>query len=537
MTDSKALREALKEEIFLYERSIRQKLLGNRTISHKSVSTGSIEERISKFDPTKIAKKTEAQKKRKRKFPTERPPGSIDNANIESKKFIIWRNSQEKFFDQSFKVGCDDNFEYSVKHNGEKIVLNQNSTFIEYKGEKIMGVPSFFPKLKEMPNQSLFDNLAKAMSFVENKKKPPPAPQWKPSFHGKIDKSLVRSKKGAGDYNGSQIHHDMQWAEKSFLEVETKYIEKQITFEKAKAEMRELLSPDPKSRTGYSIKIADKSQRVLIVLAGGTHDFNSPLYFANHPRGIHPETGRKEKFGIPKTGEGGREWFDKFRPNFWREYYRRESYIAAEEINRRIKTKIISPEEAIKMWRIAHEKLEKSYHELLRLKQIENNENCTKEVKSSKKQKTTNILLLESSTIDSNMKNTTNNIFNTMLEKSIDKAISTGASAINIVNISPYNNQRFPSEVINQIKEKYPNIKINTSRTKKLEQSFKSISPVDDIIVSIKSFDTDGIIKHAVKLGKRVVSYSPYTNKLYSFNKQQIQNNKSNIKKSSGFEI
>jgi hypothetical protein len=195
------------------------------------------------------------------------------------------------------------------------------------------------------------------MSYVEDITNSPPAPDWKPTFHGSIDKSLVRSKRGVGDYGEMQIHHVHQWSKARFDEISGRALAGEITLDQAKAEMRKLLTPDSSVRQGYSIKIQRQEDRKLVILASGIHDVNSPLYKANHPMGIHPETGKPEKFGIPKKGDGGREWFDKFRGDFWREYYRKQSFVAANEINRRIANNEESPENVKTMWQKAHGKV------------------------------------------------------------------------------------------------------------------------------------------------------------------------------------
>jgi hypothetical protein len=196
------------------------------------------------------------------------------------------------------------------------------------------------------------------MSYVEAKSQQPPAPDWKPTFHGGIDKKYVRSKQGPGKYNGMQIHHVNQWSKERFDGVTERLQKGEITLEQAKTEMRGLLKVDTADKVnGYAINVARKDDRELVILPGGTHDINSPLYLANHPKGVHPDTGKIVKFGIPKTGDGGREWFNGFRGDFWREYYRRESYIAANEINRRIKEGKITTEEAASLWKTAHQKV------------------------------------------------------------------------------------------------------------------------------------------------------------------------------------
>lgn len=305
---------------------------------------------------------TKAKKPRKPRLPTLRNPGNIDHVRVEDGQLSIWKNEPNlKRFDPSFRYRTSRDHEYSVTApSGEQVTLNRHKGTILLKGERVDGVPSLYPRLRETKNQSLFDELARTMTYVEDSKNPPPAPKWKPALHGSIDKSLVETKKGPGEYGEMQLHHVNQWAKVKFDEITQRADKGEITLDQAKALMRANLQPDASLKQGYSIKPQDQADRKLVVLAAGTHDINSPLYRANHPTGIHPDTGKEQAFGIPKKGDGGRESFNEFRGQFWREYYRRESYIAANEINRRIKKGELTTEEAKTMWEAAHGKVVKS---------------------------------------------------------------------------------------------------------------------------------------------------------------------------------
>ncbi len=322
------------------------------------------------IDPS--AKPTEPVKKKRRKAPRVRPACSPDSLQISDGRVEIWKGTDTGRQDPSFKVRRDRNFEYKVKHDGQELSLNNHDKVLLFQGETIKGVPPLYPRLRTMSDQAVFDGLAKTMSHVESAKSvSPPVPDWKPTLHGgKIDKQYVRSTKGAGDYNGMQLHHKGQWARRNFDNIYQDVKNGQITMGEAKAEMRSLLVEDKTKPQGYSIKMQEQRDREFVVLAGGVHDTNSPLYYANHPMGIHPDTGNRIRLGIPQEGVGGRKWMETFRPAFWKEYYIMETRIAQGEINRRIKAGQITPDQAQKMWTEAHGKV-KSTEEFMSQRRAE----------------------------------------------------------------------------------------------------------------------------------------------------------------------
>jgi hypothetical protein len=334
---------------------------------------------------TKKPRKTKAStrdtgqpKVRAKRLPTARPPASQDTITIKNGKVELWVNQPRlKDRDKTFKEKKERNREYAVIVDGKRVVLNRQDKTYEFQGELVRGVPSLSPKLREMSNERVMDDLAKYASYVEAKSVNPPAPEWKPTLHGSIDKSLMTTDQGKKiPYGQMQIHHVDQWSNKQFSDVTKDYEGGLITLDEAKSQMRELLNPIEKTNRkgetikGYEIKIQAQSERQLVVLAGGTHDFtNRKLYEANHPLGIHPDTGKLTEFGIPKTGEGGREpWFSNFRNSFWREVYRKESNVLTNELNRRLSNGDITELEVKSLWEKSLEKVDKTYKTMLDLR-------------------------------------------------------------------------------------------------------------------------------------------------------------------------
>ena len=319
----------------------------------------------------KAEKAVEAGKKKQR-LPALRKVVREDSLAItEEGRIEIWQNSEEKKFNATFKFKSNKKFEYKIEHEGKELTLNTHSNGIEVLGERVDGVPSYYPNLRQMTNDQLFGGLVRTMSLVEDKGNQPAVPDWKPKYHGKVDKSLVRSGNRPGDYGKMQIHHIHQWSKGKFDEITNGLRSGAMTLQQAKDGMRNLLKPDPANKiNGYAINLKNKEDRRLVILAEGVHAAPSPLYAANHPKGIHPDTGELKRFGIPKEGDGGRDWFNQtFRPTFWREYYRRYSFVAANEINRRVRAGELTPEQARSLWENAHNKAIKYFDYIKQLKQ------------------------------------------------------------------------------------------------------------------------------------------------------------------------
>lgn len=290
---------------------------------------------------------------KKKRLPTLRKVVKKDSLEISKEGRVeIWRNSNDKKHDPTFKVKQNKDFEYKVEHEGKEIVLNRHKKGMEVLGERVDGVPSYYPNLRQMKDEQLFNGLARTMSFVEDKQNSPPAPDWKSTYHGKVDKDLLRSGSKPGEYGKMQLHHVHQWSEGEFAKISQEHKEGKISTDEAKSKMRDLLQPDPDNKlNGYAIKLARPEDRKLVILPEGAHAVPSPLYQANHPKGMHPDTGQLKHFGIPKEGDGGRNWVNNtFRPTFWREYYRTYSFVAVNEINRRVADAGLTVERTKALW-------------------------------------------------------------------------------------------------------------------------------------------------------------------------------------------
>ena len=143
-----------------------------------------------------------------------------------------------------------------------------------------------------------------------------------------------------------------------------------ITVEQAKDEMKGLLVfMNDKTKAGGSVYAdmwridpAKLGDRELVILPAGAHNFTSTtLYPYLHPEGIHPETGKRAEFGIPVTGDSGREYFDGWNKRFWAEFNRREAYIMRQEVNRRLGNGSISMDEVKHHWGTATAKQDRDH--------------------------------------------------------------------------------------------------------------------------------------------------------------------------------
>ncbi|MFN6537055.1 MAG: hypothetical protein RM021_011870 [Nostoc sp. EkiNYC01] len=295
--------------------------------------------------------------------PTPRKPGDPTDIHIgDSGKINIWQGEKAKYGqpDPTFKVRTDKNHQYVVNKDGVDLVLNRHPKVITYKGETVQGVPSLHPKLAEMSDKALMRALIDTKGFVESSEAPP-APQWKQLYHGSVPKQYVAER----GYGGMEIHHIDQWAKRRFDEITNDHDNGLITLDEAKDQMRSLLRPNPKEKSGYEIDIKDQDHRKFVVLAAGTHNFTSPLYFQNHPIGLHPDTGLPVQFGIPKEGAGGRNEFNTWRDGFWREVYKKETFSLLGELNRRVAKGKLSRDDARTLLKEAHEKATKDLNGML----------------------------------------------------------------------------------------------------------------------------------------------------------------------------
>lgn len=312
---------------------------------------------------------------RRKRQPTLRKPVKESSVVIDGESIEIWKDNKNAKPAVDFKVRTDKKYEYGVNKDGVDVVLNRHHNVLVVEGEVVKGVPSLHPRVASDKTQTLTDSLARCMSYVESSPgTSPPAPDWKPTFHGAIDKKYLRTRKGEGLYGEMQIHHVDQWSKTTFASITKRRDDGEITTEQAQEEMRKLLQPvskvskDGKESVGYEIAVRPTETRQLVILAAGSHDINSPLFKENHPLGIHPDTGKLTQFGIPKDGEGGRKWFDTFRAKFWTEYYRREAFILRQELNSRLKKGEITSEELQNSWKLSVGKVDKAYQTVLDLR-------------------------------------------------------------------------------------------------------------------------------------------------------------------------
>ena len=298
------------------------------------------------------------------KAPTERPEIARSRLDITEKGIEIWKAQPELGkHTGGFKTKVNKDFSYTAEVDGKEIVLNTNKTSFIFEGEVVQGIPSIHNRLRDFSDEQLVNKLAEAVQHVENhveRSIKAPAFEWSPKYHGDIPKEYVAANGKVGEYGGAEIHHIDQWAKKSFNSINSKLLynetlkrfeDGEITIEEAKTQMKALLRPADSVKSGYEIDVAGVGERKLVILPAGAHNFTNPtIYDALHPEGIHPDTGKAEKFGIPKTGDGGREWFNGWNERFWAEFYRREAYIMRQEVNRRMTKGGLSKETVKTHW-------------------------------------------------------------------------------------------------------------------------------------------------------------------------------------------
>jgi hypothetical protein len=270
-------------------------------------------------------------------------PGKKKHITWKGDELTIWSNSRHGTHKQGYTMTQTPGFSYSVDQNGQKLLLNKWSNTAKFAGEDIHGMPELQPRLKTYSNKELTEKFTYFQAQTESSN--PNSPKWIPDDHGEVEKKYLAK---AG-YGAMEIHHINQWSRTRFNEITEEYQAGTITKQQAQDKMRSLLQPDKDIGTGYSIRVQSQADRAYVILPAGAHNFTSPLYLANHPMGIHPDSGEMVKFGIPKQGAGGREEFNSFRKGFWRETYKRETFRTVEEINRRIKDGSLTKDEAQKL--------------------------------------------------------------------------------------------------------------------------------------------------------------------------------------------
>ncbi|MHC5777992.1 hypothetical protein [Nostoc sp.] len=283
---------------------------------------------------------------------------------VKGGKLSIWDGKPELARTQGgFKTKKVFNFEYSIEVDGKQVVLNRNTNMHEYMGDRIYGIPSLSPRLASMTPVQLADGLAKYMTKVETKDSS--VPDWLPTYHGKVDKTLTP--KG---YGKMQQHHVHQWAKVPLDTVVKDYESGGITLDEAKARTQAILSRETKkTKSGRTVEDwvltpADKDQRSFVMLPGGLHDINNrKMYLANHPKGIDVDASefKLRSYRLPELGDSGRRWHTgTFRPGSWTEIYRRESYVILGELNRRVAKGKVTHQEAQKLFREGLDKVDKA---------------------------------------------------------------------------------------------------------------------------------------------------------------------------------
>lgn len=291
---------------------------------------------------------------------------SESSLTVKDDRVQIWKDGKQRYKD-GFRVVKEKGYEY--KPGG--ITLNRSDVVIKHDGETIMGIQPSYTNPRSMTNERLTRELAQRMTYVESGKSP--APYWSAKRHGGVARENL-AKEG---YGKIQIHHINQWTPGDAINVTNRKLASgEIDLETAKSEMSKVLNPikrttkSGKEVDSYEIKVTDKPNRRLVLLAGGTHDIYAPkhMYEANHPLAIHPKTGKPFKVGIPEEGDSGRKAFGTWRNKFWREYYRRESHILSAELSRRLKNKELTPSQVTELWKNAREKVDKMEKHKLKYK-------------------------------------------------------------------------------------------------------------------------------------------------------------------------
>lgn len=287
---------------------------------------------------------------------TRKPPNHGTMTVRDDGQIRLWQNdNRRRTFDESFKVSKDKDFDYTVEHEGQQIKMNRNKTVYQFRGETVKGVPdSMTPNLETKSNASLFKALTHHTAQVEQGAT---SPVFLPGHNGdRIDQKYLYK----GKYGKTEIHHVQQWAKEPLKDINDDYRSGKITLQQAQDRTRRIVRPTTTSSSGYELDIKPKEQRSFVLLGAGSHNFTSPLYEANHPLMIHPDSGILSKVGIPKQGDGGRKDYDKWRPKFWKEVSRRESFLIQNEINRRVRSGDLTKDEVERLWTSSRHRMKKT---------------------------------------------------------------------------------------------------------------------------------------------------------------------------------
>lgn len=255
----------------------------------------------------------------------------------------------------SFRAEQEPEHQYQVKDGRKTLTLNNHTTIHYFEGEVIHGVPQVHEDITKVSHQELVRSLVAGLYQTRNGS----SPVWDTARHdNEQDIKHVGRIRGKPTYGVMQIHHVGQWAQDPAAHIEADFKAGKITKQQYVDRFKATLEP-ANGASGYQIKVKPKGERDLVILAGGVHQAGTPLYLANHAMFLHPDTGLMVKIGIPKTGESGREWFNGFSKRYWKEYAKNQvSYISA-ELNDRIRTGKLHPDEAAEHLNVAKESLTK----------------------------------------------------------------------------------------------------------------------------------------------------------------------------------
>jgi hypothetical protein len=288
-----------------------------------------------------------------------RKPLAEDTLVFRGDKVVPFGNERVMMRHQAgFKVTKDPNHEYSVNHNGERLVLNSHKGVIKFNGETVKGMPDFRPMNRQLPDAVLVRTLRDNMRYLENAEKnniTAPSIPWFERF-GKVNPEYLAKEKGKPSYKTMELHHKDQWYKN--VGVAERLERGEISIDEAKRLGGENLREAPWHSKGYEIAVSPKGSREYVILPGGAHNFTSPLYDANHPKTIHPKTGQAFEFGIPDKDKGspygeteGRQYHKNYTNQFWKEVRRQHVAQVAGEINRRVKAGDLTVDQVRAYWK------------------------------------------------------------------------------------------------------------------------------------------------------------------------------------------
>lgn len=302
------------------------------------------------------ARKLLEEKKKFNNNTEKRIKADPNSLQISDNGVTLWKGTEHAKPRGGFKIKKDKSQEYSVITDDGKLVLNNIKTVAEYQGERIRGVPSVNQYLRQIDNKALVSNLHTQVGYTESWDKkgvPAPAPYWDSNRFGSVPDKYKPDR----GYGNMELHHVGQWVKHDMGQLQADVNSGKITLDRAKELMKENLREAPWHSKGYEIAASEK--REYIILAAGTHNATAgkKLYRENHPYGYHPETGELTEFGIADKDKGspfgvteGRQYHNGIRNGFWSEFSRREAYVLAGEVNRRLRNGEMTQDEVKQLW-------------------------------------------------------------------------------------------------------------------------------------------------------------------------------------------